>query len=699
MRTVTPSVDQALQEWASHASEEELDVGPRLEDLGGTDAVIGEADTLAAGPQLPYFLTALANSLGALPDEQAAPLFAAAARGLREPHSAWVLADALDVVCAQPELATRLGNRTHRDLAALAEDALAGDRDAALAQPAISGLLRLAVSADSPHRLLALLTDITGDEPADALDRLPILIGIAHDHFADTDRLLDVLSALENQPDLAPATRADASFELGLAAVRTALEAADRTTADERLRHALMRFAELDRTHEARLDARAHAAAVTAVLAFSELEQDPTGDDSTRQRLTDATEQLDSTAAHLTAWTGRMHQLDWLSARGLTQSAWSRLVTTLNTAQTHLDQPSWYRPAGALNDLLQVYVASRSIHTPAADSPGLTALISPTIEAPFVRSDSLLHHLEQALAHDPQFTDHPDAQALREAVQVRRQQHASGAVAGKEGMPGKSLEGHPALAALFLPDPTGLRGDPDPHILDQLEQRAHELAKGYTPTGNARLDEHLERLLAILKTSPAWQPSDSHYFTALLEHFLRFLYDRFDAQANLYGDRTAYLGPPRKNADGTVASWNEKNLQDDFHQHLSPLFAPGSVEREKWDVASGRADVTFTPQPGSRFVAEIKWRITPWKTHDVVEKDYLAQAANYTATGPPFALLLVGDASDHSGGYRDVEDSIWIISHARSATEIPRLIVAGVLPTARQTPHSLRVRRRQQASR
>ncbi|MET8956799.1 hypothetical protein [Streptomyces sp. NPDC004533] len=689
---MAPSVDQALQEWASRASDEELDAGPALEDLGGADAVVAEVDTMAAGPQLPYLLTALAHGIDTIPAEQAASLLAAAAQGLRQPHSAWVLADALDVVCTRPELAARLGNRTVRDLATLAEDALAGDCDAALAQPAIAGLLRLAVAGGSPHRLLALLTEITGTEPADALDRLPILIGIARDHFADTDHLLDVLNALENQPDLNPATRADASFELALADERTALEAADRTTADEQLQRALMRFTELDRTHEARLDARAHAAAIEAVLAFADLEQNPTGDNSARQRLTDAADQLDTTAAHLAAWTGRMHQLDWLSARSLTQSAWSKLVTTLNAAQAHLDQPSWYNPADALNDLLEIYLASRSIHAPANDSPGLTALISPAVEAPFVRSQGLLHQLEQALAHDPQFTDHPEAQTLYDAVHQRRQQSA-GETARQEAVPGKALEGRPALAALFRSDATGLRDDLDPHQLDRLENLAHQLARGYTPTGNARVDTHLETLLDILKTSPAWKPSDSHYFTPLLEHYLRFLYDRFDAQANLYGERTAYLGPARKNADGTVAAWNEKNLQDDFHQHISPLFPPGSVEREKWDVASGRADVIYTPEHGSRFVAEIKWRTTRWKTHETVERDYLAQAANYTATGPPFALLLVGDASDHSAGYRDIEDSIWIIRHARSATEIPRLIVAGVLPTTRPTPHSLRVAR------
>lgn len=689
---MAPSMDQALQEWASRASDEELDAGPGLKDLGGVDAVVAEMDTMAAGPQLPYLLTALAHGIDTIPAEQAAPLLAAAAQGLRQPHSAWVLADALDVVCTRPGLANRLGNRIVRDLATLAEDALAGDCDAALAQPAIAGLLRMAVAGGSPHRLLALLTEITGTEPADALDRLPILIGIARDHFADTDRLLDVLNALENQPDLNPATRADASFELALADERAALEAADRTTAGEQLQRALMRFTELDRTHEARLDARAHAAAIEAVLAFADLEQNPTNDSSARQRLTEAADQLDTTAAHLAAWTGRMHQLDWLSARSLTQSAWAKLVTTLNAAQAHLDQPSWYKPAEALNDLLEIYLASRSIHAPANDSTGLTALISPAVEAPFVRSQGLLHQLEQALTHDPQFTDHPDAQTLYDAVRQRRQQLSSQAPQ-QEAVPGKVLEGRPALAALFQSDATGLCGDPDPHQLDRLEQLAHQLTKGYTPTGNARVDRHLETLLDTLKTSPAWKPSDSHYFTPLLEHFLRFLYDRFDAQANLYGERTAYLGPARKNADGTITAWNEKHLQDDFHQHISPLFPPGTVTREKWDVAGGRADVIYTPDPASRFVAEIKWRTTRWKTHKTVERDYLAQAANYTATGPPFALLLVGDASDHSAGYRDIEDSIWIIQHARSATEVPRLIVAGVLPTTRPTPSALRLAR------
>ncbi|MGW6574920.1 hypothetical protein ACWGAN_22535 [Streptomyces sp. NPDC054945] len=681
-------VEQALQTWAGHATTQELDAGPSLDDLGGLDAVTAEADRMAAGPQLPYLLTALARALDTLTGEQAAPLLTAAARGLRTPYAAWVLADALDVMCTQPQLTSRLGNRTVKDLASLAEDALTGDVDSALTQPAVAGLLRLAAAGHHPpHRLLALLEDITGTEPADALERLPILIGTTHAHFPATNTLLEVLSTLEKQADLPPQTRADATFELALADLRAALDAPERAAAQDRLRLALMRFTGLQHDHEARLDAAAYAAALQAVLAFAALEDDPATND-THDEIAEAAQRLDDATANLAAWTSGMHQLDWLTTRGQTQAAWSHLVTTLRTAQAHLDMPSWYNPASALTDLLQVYQASRSIRAP--QPSGLTSVISPPIEASFARREGLLQHLEQALAHDPQFTGHPDAEALHAAVRTRRTQ--DNGRHPPEGMPGKHLQGRPALAALFHADTAGLRDDIDPHLLDQIEDRLQHVARGYTPTGNTRFDEHLETVLGILATSPAWKPTDSHYATDLLQHFLRFLYDRFDAQANLYGDRTAYLGPPTKDKNGKVTPWAEKHLQDDFHQHLTGICTPGTVQREMWDVAGGRADVIYTPAPGSRLVTEVKWRDKSW-TRRKIEQDYLAQAAVYTATGPPFSFLLVGDATGNPGGHPSIEDSVWVVSHARTATEIPRLVVTGILPTARPTPSATRIPR------
>jgi hypothetical protein len=677
------NLDQALQDWASRATDAELDAGPALKDLGDLDEVVAHANAMAAGPNLPYFLQALARSDAAVDPTRTELLIAAACAGLDQPHAAWVLADALDVLMTSPSLLQSLAQPLNRTLSRHADAALSGTGLPEFAHPAISGLLRLSLAGHGNHRrLLLLLTDLTGTEPPAALERLPILIGVAHDHYQDAG-LLDTLSTLENQSALPAATRADASFELALATLQQAFTATDPASVEQHLRTALMRFTALDVEHESRLDARAYAAALDAVLAFTDSTGQPPGATDNRRRLSAATHRLEATLAQWTAWTTGLHSLDWLSARGTTQAAWSRFIVGLNTAASDLAEPSWYQAADALNRVLDVYQASRTIHShvSAPESTGIEVLLAPAIEAAFVRNEGLLHQLERALATDPQFTSHPDAVKLHAAAQARQDLDRTA-----EGvMPGKAFEGHPELAAFFTGDGSTLRSDLDPVLLDKVDHFIQRTRQGFAPTGNAEFDERLEHLLTRLKSSPHWKPPVLHQFSELLDQFLRFLYDRFDAQADRYGDRSAYLGPPKPNASGKTQPWPEKALQDDLLQQLSAVLTPDTVRREQIDVASGRTDITYTPQPGRRYVIEVKRRLTT-ATHSGIEQDYLAQAANYTATGPPFGILAVGDHSDHRGGYSDFEDRTWIIQYARSPTEIPRLVVVGVLPIGRPTP-------------
>ncbi|MFC5109225.1 hypothetical protein [Kibdelosporangium philippinense] len=101
-----------------------------------------------------------------------------------------------------------------------------------------------------------------------------------------------------------------------------------------------------------------------------------------------------------------------------------------------------------------------------------------------------------------------------------------------------------------------------------------------------------------------------------------------------------------------------------------------------------RTDITYTPQPGNRFVAEIKRRSSK-ATRIAVERDHLPQATNYTATGPPFGILIVGDHGPHTAGYTSLDDSVWITPVTpvtRSPTETPRLMVIGVLRSGVQLP-------------
>jgi hypothetical protein len=273
---------------------------------------------------------------------------------------------------------------------------------------------------------------------------------------------------------------------------------------------------------------------------------------------------------------------------------------------------------------------------------------------------------------------------LRDAVHTRR----TALTPPDEAMPGKAPEHRPALAALFNDDAVGLRDDLDADLLDGVEMFLQREHLGYTPTGNDRFDDQLASLLDDLAESPAWKPPISSEFTVLLEQVLRFLHTRFDAQADLYGARTAYLGPRPAKEDGKPQLWPEKAVQDDLHQHLSGRLAPATVQREIIDVGGGRTDITYTPRPGNRFVIELKSR-EPQTTREAVERDYLAQVTNYTATGPPFGILIVADHGPHPAGYADLNDSVWITRTARSQTEIPRLIVISVLPIGRSTPSAL----------
>jgi hypothetical protein len=371
-----------------------------------------------------------------------------------------------------------------------------------------------------------------------------------------------------------------------------------------------------------------------------------------------------------------MHQPRWLEARGHTEAAWATLVATLTTAAAHLYQPSWYDASTVLTGVLEVYRASRAVYTHPADEGGLEQLVSPSVEAAFIHELGLLHHLSQALDVDPALAAHPDARRLAAAIDVRRTALDAGAPAEP---PGKPAAEQPILELLAAVE--------DLELQQRLRRELLDYERGYALTGSVTLDQQLRRLHDELARSSAWTPPASTHFTMLLTHVLTFLHDRFDAQADALGALTAYLGPP---APGDV--WKEKALQDDCLNYLKGRLPLGTVQRELVDVASGRTDITYTPLPGLRFSVEVKRHRSAW-TASGLEDRYIAQAANYTATTPPFGILLIGDHSNHDKGYRNVEDSVWIRPWARTPTETPRQIVIGVLPIGRPTPSHLRASR------
>ncbi|MGC5382072.1 hypothetical protein ACPXB1_26725 [Micromonospora sp. DT68] len=669
------AAEDALTSWAATATDQQLDLGPSLSDLGGADVIIAEAQVLATGPHLPLLLQSLVNPDVPATQDTLAALTPAIDQGFRQPYRAWVLLEACEILNNEPVLSNAYGRKAATALLRHAEAALDGGEDPAYAHPAIAGLLPLCLGGYLNHRrLTGLLTDIRGDEPPDALHRLPLLIGIAYDHYRD-DGLLGVLHTLEHAPALPPAARNDARYELALATLSAALHADQADEVMRLLKVAALRLANVEDAEEARLDARAYRLAVTAALAFADLDGQRTS--TVRDRLVSTAHDLDATVAQRFAWAARRHQPPWLEARGHTEAAWHQLVATLRHVSTRLLEPSWLDATKVLAEVLQVYQAGRAVYTTSAGD-GLEQILAPAVEGAFIQEMALLYHLEQALQHDAELSRHPDAQQLVKRVQARRGALQSGAPAEP---PGKPVAGQPF--STWLPD------NLDPAVHHRILGVLDDHARGFALTGNVLLDSQLESLHAALAESPAWKEPARSYFTSLQTHFLRFLHDRFDAQADKLGAMTAYLGPPKPGQK----LWLEEDVQNDCLQYLTGMLEPGSVQREVIDVASGRTDITYTPQPGMRFIIEVKRHESKW-TRDGLEAKYSAQAANYTATTPPFCILFIGDHSNHSKGYTSLQDSVWHTWLARSPTETPRFILIGVLPIGGFTPSELTRRAR-----
>lgn len=670
-----PTVDESLAAWAASAQDEELDQGPTLDDLGGYDAVLGEASVLAHGPQLPYLLGALSQSFMSLSKDQVNELASPFGAGLRQPHAGWVLAESVDAVLSAPAVLDILNPDLGSILMDLAAEALGGRAATDLAYPAISGLLQLAVAGRyNRFSLLALLTGITGGEPVDALDHLPLLIGVAHDQFGVPD-LLSTLTKLESLDTLPASARVDSSFELALGTLRAALDAASRDDVIRLMGDAAMRLRSVTERQEARVDAEAYACAVEAALIFAS--NDSIAADNQQIRLGAVAQRLSEAVAKRHAWSSRMTQPSWLEARGHTEAAWAQLTSMLVSATARLAEPSWLEATGVLTSILDIYKATRAVHaTVQSNGDSLAKIISPAIEASFIRRTGLLHHLRMAVEEGAALADSSDAVRLLHAIDDKL---ANLGVGHGGDVPGKGTAGATRLDSLGIAS-----GGIDADLAARLDQTIEDYERGFSLSGNAQMDRQLQDLHKVLSRSSAWQPPTSQHFFSLVDQLLRFLHSRFDAQADLLTARTAYLGPP-----DSGKKWLEQHVQDDFYEHLIGVFPPGTIFRESIDVASGRTDIIYLPGPGMRFVIEVKRELDN-SEHASMERRYIPQAANYTATGPPFGILLVGDHTDHRSGYSDLDDRLWVAQRSRSATETPRLIVIASLPIGRPTPSALR---------
>lgn len=673
----------AIDSWSRQAGSDQPAQGPTLADLGGATLVAAAADALADSPWFLYLVDVAGNAsqgtATASPDDEVAQIDAAVAAGFGKHERPSSYASAVARLLRYPELTSRLNRALERAFLNQVEAGTIVDASAqstAIAGSALEALVHLTTTnVIKPHRLLALcvdLVDLLDTAPAEFKRRVPRLAGILHEHFRDDD-LITLLRRLADDPD----ADNDATFELALFDLRTALNADDFPTIVDGLLRARRGFAAASGGPERRPDADAYAAAIDAIVAFNRPDV---------MLVQEASARLHQAVAQHAAWLAGCYSPPWMTNRNQEERAWHQLTVFLASAATPISDDAWYRADEAIGALIDAYRASRSFTRRVGGEPhslGVEQLVRPVIEATFVDNARSLSLLDQALATEERFQRDEAAQQLSEAVRaaVAAAHSPLPATRGGGGL-GKDSRRVPATLRYFKADSAQAILELLPENLQQeLEGLLYDNRIARLESGNPKVESMLDELERQLVTSPDWPVAGKH-FRLLVQQTVLFLMRCYNVGSSTGGTRTAYL-----NTTSTDPTPKERLLQSDYLDWLKqgPYYATARAEVP--DVAAGRADVVIELTGISLYV-ECKREETDASRSGL--RKYAGQARAYSVTNVAFGILLVLDLTPHPTGNPDLFSSVWIEHVQVGSEETPRQIVVARVPGNRRVPHVTR---------
>ncbi|MFE1836516.1 hypothetical protein [Streptomyces sviceus] len=659
------------------------------------EAVTNEASAVAAGPFAPYLAEAVADAYNRS-DAQWQSVATAFPQGLAAQPSVLHLSATMDALLHSPAAAKALGKSL---TAALLSDLLASIEQAPLLAAArLEGAVRLAVAdAVTPFKVWQAIEDVPSDGPEDFIERLPRLLGLTLDRWADEDTIADTARTLLQQLTHDEAADVDAMFELGCDLLRRALSSHDLGTITSHLVLARKQFETAAQAEEARDDARIYAAVCDAILAFGRHDA---------ATITRAADELADALDQREAWLHRAHQSTWLRPRRSAEVAWQRLILQLRAAATTLQEDAWMDAWQALDTVLSAYSAARTVCPLTGDaSQGLALLVQPAIEDSFLRQQAFLAQLRRAAQETVQHADRgfdaATASVLLQAVDAAQREPegtpgSPNAAEGEEDDPGGSAMTRlarlaPTLLLLLGDKAVSIGSALDDQQLLILEGLAYDSDVSRLKATDPLIVPKLDKLMTALSEHPDFTGEVRRTFSALVEQTLLFLKSRSDlTRTSLFG--TTKKGEPpafdyRRKPEGKAARKPvEADLQRDFHQWLQAGPLHNVVLVEPVDVGMGRADV-MTHFGSLRYLTEIK-QDSADNDRLYLEGRYLAQAAEYSNANAPFGQLLVLDLTSKSEtqGNMRVDEVAWTTTHRPKGSSTDRAVVVGIIAGNRETP-------------
>lgn len=616
-----------------------------VDDLGGVDEILADADRLQAAP----FLDILADMVSAAPPNEGARLndflvggFAVA----RDPQS---FRDAIDRLIRSTTLRAAIAQAVVAIFTRRIRER-ATEREALIAAYALEGLFRLALEGDvSRHRPLLELTEVASDVPGSFAQHVAKIGGAAFHAWGDDDLLKMLHRLLDNEE-----AESEAAFELGLAHLARALDGKDMATILAGLGTARLLFERAREVDDDRSDARAYRSAIDLVLGFA-------ANRSVAEMQATLTDLV--TAARDRAVVLRTgHVVPWLAPRQDVDIEWFELARTVQRAADDLARPSWINAATTMDRILAVYDASCTI----AHGDGLRLVLRPRVEASFLRERGLAGHLDDLLS-EGQWPDaeRTIAQNLRAGLDEARRAGAG---------PGKARENeqYPLLARI-LPE-----GASTEQIPSDMARSLEVGLASHVAHGRVLANPVLQRVLASLRdqlaASSEYTGEVQQAFDAVLQQILMFCSDRQNAEIRDLGARGAYL---------RASDPSEADLRDFLKGNL----VGAEVLSEVRGVATGRTDL-YISLGGPAFVIELKKHEGAFSPEAAGR--YLAQATSYQAANVRLGFLGALELVDRPGPVPSIEECLWHSTYVPEGGALARHLIVFRVPGRLRSPSALR---------
>lgn len=631
---------------------------PHIDDLGGLDAIVQAAPSLAISPMAGEILLAMLRTVSEVSGEDARPWKELIGRLVQGATSDVVLIEMVDATDACGSLPEGAVDDVFMAFLQKATD-VSGVVTGYARAIALEGAFRLAASdRRMQFRLLDTLLGIKVTDEPEFLRHAAKIMGIAHSHWRE-EELVGVLRTLSECEEAAY----EASFELGMAGLTSALDEPRRDVADSFFRESLHWFKRAESMREATPEASLYGECLTLLTDFEA--------HKTKLELRRRSAAIQKSTFELLAWYADANAPAWLGARHVQAACWNDLAITLASLADSLEEIGWWEPKVVIeSQVLAAYSAGRTVLKRSHDGY-LETLLRPRIEASIAQREGQAYLLKCWLAQNREHELVPEADAILSGIE-RLMSHRA------------EVPRNPTEAATVWAPVAAILSQA--RCSEDTERRVKEVianafASSIENLSGAEIDifDHC-RSAVENHTDHRDNLRGAKLFDTVLLWTVRFLKNRLEVTRK-DDSSVAYLF---ENSDGTLPL--ESALQDDYFRWLSTQSASGEIEAT--NLGGGRADVVLKTT-GERMVIEVKREMQD-ASFDFLAKSYAGQTTEYQNVSIRLSFLLVLDLTKAKrDGTPHIRSLVECRSIYRTGETEPRHVVIVKVPGRRYLPSAI----------